>query len=181
MNLISRIFSRLLRKPVPDAAKQPAEAAPVLPAQPAQVPDTPDAPSQPAPAPDAPDTSAQPDDSSPSGFGEKNHELTVPEFIDFMREKVAEMPSSRLFRPMSLGMMVPGTDNIALLAVERSSTVGERCLIARCMRRGTDLCVSHYMMRGSHEDILAYLASPAGIEEISASFRTLSDAVDDKN
>lgn len=179
MNLISRIFSRLLRKPVPDAAKQPAEAAPVLPAQPAQVPDTPDAPSQPAPG--APDTPAQPDDANSSGSGEKEHELTVPEFIGFMREKVAEMPSSRLFRPMSLGMMVPGTGNIALLAVERSSTVGERCLIARCMRKGTDLCVSHYMMRGSHEDVLAYLDSPAGIEEISASFGALSDAVDDKN
>ena len=71
-----------------------------------------------------------------------------------------------------------GTENEAMLVVEcRDRTL--RALTVRVMLKGTDLCVMHYIKKGTRDELTAYLANEGNQDELLDSQRQLSDRADE--
>lgn len=76
----------------------------------------------------------------------------------------------------------PGTENRMSLSIEPdASNPALRRLCTRGVRQGTDLCVMHYIYKGTAEEIRTYLSDSSHEEELLKSWQQLSDSVDKKN
>lgn len=76
----------------------------------------------------------------------------------------------------------PGTENRMYLSIEPdASNPALRRLCTRGVRQGTDLCVMHYIYKGTAEEIRTYLSDASHAEELLKSWQQLSDSVDNKN
>lgn len=76
----------------------------------------------------------------------------------------------------------PGTENRMFLSIEPdASNPALHRLCTRSVRQGTDLCVMHYIYKGTAEEIRTYLSDASHAEELLKSWQQLSDSVDRKN
>lgn len=76
----------------------------------------------------------------------------------------------------------PGTENRMYLSIEPdASNPALHRLCTRGVRQGTDLCVMHYIYKGTAEEIRTYLSDSSHAEELLKSWQQLSDSVDKKN
>ena len=192
MNPIARMLSRIFSPKAPDSMpRQPRASEPAAPdAQPAPSP-------APSPAPDAqPAQKAAAEPPAPGASGENaaddgsRRRLTIPErrdnliafAVNHIMPQIEAIPETGAFSPVGVGIQFPGTENVCQIVVEPGARdKNTRTLIARAFRKGTDLAVSHFVRSGvSRDEIIAFLKSEAGLDELQQSFTELSDAVDDK-
>lgn len=69
-----------------------------------------------------------------------------------------------------------GTKNQATLVIEcKDETL--RTMTVRVAQEGSDRCAMHYILMGTREALLAYLADEANIGTLFESIRTLSDRI----
>ena len=71
-----------------------------------------------------------------------------------------------------------GTENEAFLVVECLDQTA-RTLTVRVVPKGTDLCVMHYIKKGTRDELTAYLADEKNQDELMDSLRQLSDRADE--
>jgi len=81
----------------------------------------------------------------------------------------------------SISFDFPGTDNLAMIAVESdASDAAQRRIITRVVRKGYDLCMMHYIKKGTFDEMIAYFREPSNLKELLESLQQLSDGIDDK-
>lgn len=76
----------------------------------------------------------------------------------------------------------PGTKNRMSLSIEPDAAdPALHRLCTRSVRQGTDLCVMHYICKGTSEEIRFYLSDGSHADELLKSWQQLSDSIDKKN
>ena len=89
------------------------------------------------------------------------------------------IPEKGTFRPYRAFFRYRGSRNEVMFRFEQQS--GDiRRLILSAVRPGYDMAVSHFLMRGTNQELLDYLSDRAHIPEWLDSFRQLSDSLDEK-
>lgn len=107
---------------------------------------------------------------------EKKKQILLEKCLEVMKERF-----SRESRSM-VSCDYPGTDNKAILYMESDAANPDlRRLSTRVMRKGTDLCVMHYICKGTVEEMTAYLGDKSHVPSLLESWQQLSDSVDKKN
>ena len=91
----------------------------------------------------------------------------------------AVVPSNGPFSPFHVHFDFRGSKNAAYFCIEHQSG-NIRWLRFFAARPGHDMIVSHYMKKGTNEELLAYLSDDSKIAEFVSDFQGLSDSLDDK-
>lgn len=117
---------------------------------------------------------AQPSETPDSFITQKTKLLE--KCMEVVRERFPEEPK------YYVTCSYPGTNNTAYLFVEPDAKdPALRRLSTRVVRKGTDLCVMHYIFKGTVEELTAYLSDSTHVPELLDSWQQLSDSVDKKN
>lgn len=98
--------------------------------------------------------------------------------VDYLLD-LKEFPGEKA---IGVSCSYPGTENRMSLSIEPdAANPALHRLCTRGVRQGTDLCVMHYICKGTSEEIRAYLSDGSHAEELLKSWQQLSDSVDKKN
>ena len=90
------------------------------------------------------------------------------------------IPTHGIFKPYNICFDFRGSKNEAHFLIEYQS--GDlRQLRLMMVRPGSDMVVSHYMKKGTNQELIDYLTDAGSIPEFLTSFQQLSDSVDDKH
>lgn len=107
---------------------------------------------------------------------QKRRQILLDKCMEAMKDTFSQM--SRFM----VSCDYPGTENKAMLYMEpdaKDPTL--RRLSTRVIRKGTDVCVMHYIFKGTAEEMTAYLADKSHMPSLLESWQQLSDSVDKKN
>ena len=114
-------------------------------------------------------------------------ELTNQEKQTIVMRRVAEelvkglrtqVPEKGIFKSYGFRFDVYGTKNAGMMQVEYKSG-DQRMLHLGVLRKGTDRLYSHFLPRGTNQDLIAYLENPDNLSEWLESIQHLSDQADD--
>ena len=98
-----------------------------------------------------------------------------------MDHVAGQMRSGELKKGYGARLVLPDTDNMGILLVERSArNPQEATLTARVVRNGTDYCMMHYIKTDMPEQIAAYLEDHGNAAELYESLSSLSDKIDER-
>lgn len=107
---------------------------------------------------------------------EKKKQLLLDKCMDVMKERFTQESRSLV------SCDYPGTENKAYLYMEQDMKDPTlRRLSTRVVRKGTDLCVMHFIYKGTAEEMTAYLGDKSHIPSLLESWQQLSDSADKKN
>lgn len=106
----------------------------------------------------------------------------VKKGMDFCCEKLrdhATIPAVGPFSAMRVHFSFRGSKNEAYFQIEHQSG-NIRWLRFMAMRPGYDMVVSHYMKKGTNEELITYLSDESNVPEFANDFQGLSNSLDDK-
>lgn len=107
---------------------------------------------------------------------EKKKQLLLDKCMDVMKERFTHESRSLV------SCDYPGTENKAYLCMEQDAKDPTlHRLSTRVVRKGTDLCVMHFIYKGTAEEMTAYLEDKSHMPSLLESWQQLSDSVDKKN
>lgn len=90
------------------------------------------------------------------------------------------IPEKGIFSPFRASFAFRGSKNKAFFIIEYES--GDlRWLRFMAVRPGSDMVVSHYMKKGTNQELIEYLSDKSSIKAFVEDFQHLSDSVDDKH
>lgn len=130
-----------------------------------------------APKTDAPTTPSSPAPTKvvPEEIQKKRH-ILLDKCMEVMRDNFSHEDR------YMVSCDYPGTENKAYLCMEQNAKDPTlRRLSTRVVRKGTDLCVMHYIHKGTVEEMTAYLGDKSHMPSLLESWQQLSDSVDKKN
>ena len=90
------------------------------------------------------------------------------------------IPEKGIFSPFRASFDFRGSKNKAFFIIEYQSG-NLRWLRFMAARPGSDMVVSHYMKKGTNQELIEYLSDKANIKAFVEDFQHLSDSVDDKH
>ena len=114
-------------------------------------------------------------------------DLTNQEKQTIVMKRVAEelvkglrtqVPEKGIFQPYGFHFDIFGTKNQGMMQVEYKSGA-DRMLKLGVFRKGTDRLYSHFLPRGTNQELIAYLEDPNSLTDWLDSIKHLSDTVDD--
>lgn len=115
----------------------------------------------------------------------KERKMTKKDFVRRAMEVMLEhydtqIPAAGRCRPFSVSADWPGTDYTARLMVEQDLTVSPDSRRLRTMmhEKGSDRVVSHYITKGTGEEIKAWLRDTENRGELMESYEQLKKSVD---
>lgn len=107
---------------------------------------------------------------------QKRRQMLLDKCMEVMKERFTQESRSMV------SCDYPGTENKAMLYMEPDAANPDlRRLSTRVVRKGTDLCVMHYIYKGTAEEMAAYLSDKSHMPSLLESWQQLSDSVDKKN
>ena len=113
---------------------------------------------------------------------EKQHKL-VEALGDYIARYVEEnSPVTFAFRPYGLSIEVCGTENLAMLKVDRDAAKDKSLqlrLQLGVVRKGTDRLYSNFMSAADAQETVRILRDPASHAQWLEQIKHLSDSVDD--
>lgn len=90
------------------------------------------------------------------------------------------VPESGSFQKLTVGGKIKGADYESILGIEQSyQAKNERRVTLGMHRTGDDRLVSNDLFKGTKEEVLAWLESPEGLEQIIEAFKHLEARVKD--
>jgi len=92
----------------------------------------------------------------------------------------SRIPEKGIFTPFRIYFDFRGSKNEAFFIIEYQSGA-LRWLRFMAVRPGSDMVVSHYMKKGTNQELIEYLSDKSRIKEFVEDFQHLSDSVDDKH
>ena len=115
----------------------------------------------------------------------KERKMTKKDFVRRAMEVMLEhydtqIPAAGRCRPFSVSADWPGTDYTARLMVEQDLTGSPNSRRLRTMmhEKGSDRVVSHYITKGTGEEIKAWLRDTENRGELMESYEQLKKSVD---
>lgn len=85
------------------------------------------------------------------------------------------------FVPCSVSCDFPGTKNKAYLRVILDESDKAICrLTASAVRKGSDMCVMNYLLKGTRQEMKEWLGVGAHVEELTGYIVHLSESLDSK-
>ena len=92
-----------------------------------------------------------------------------------------KMPASGKCSSVAVQFAFPQTDNVAYIEVACDAVdPHKRRIIIRLVRSGNDMCMMNYMMHGTMNEIMDYLADSAHVVPLMNALQHLSDRIDEK-
>ncbi len=114
---------------------------------------------------------------------EERLKIVIPKAAELLAQWLRdEIPASGPFQRRFVSFSIYGTENEAVVSVERSLTKGEdmRLLQLGAHRRGSDMLVSYFLKTDTNAGLADYLLSPDTAEEWVKAIEQLSEKVDEK-
>ena len=115
----------------------------------------------------------------------KERKMTKKDFVRRAMEVMLEhydahIPASGRCKPFSVSCRYPGTEYEALLQVEQDLTGSPDSRRLRTMmhENGSDRVVSHYITKGTGDELKAWLRNPENRGELMKSYEQLKQSVD---
>ena len=115
----------------------------------------------------------------------KERKMTKQDFVRRAMEVMLEcydehIPATGRCRPFTVSARWPGTDYTARLMVEQDLTgaADSRRLRTMMHENGSDRVVSHYITKGTGEEIKAWLRNTENRAELMQSYEQLKESVD---
>lgn len=115
--------------------------------------------------------------------------LTREEQLNKLFQTVAELlvknakegvPETGSFQKLTVGGKIKGADYESILGIEQSyQAENERRVTLGMHRTGDDRLVSNDLFKGTKEEVLAWLESPEGLEQIIEAYKHLEARVKD--
>ena len=89
-----------------------------------------------------------------------------------------EIPERGIFTPAAFRFHICGTKNLAVVRVSHHAA-NERSISLHVVRAGYDRAYTHFLMRGTNEELSNALRSQRGKREFLKDVRSLSQSVDE--
>ena len=112
----------------------------------------------------------------------RNNCILVSKCMEYCCEKLRDpsaIPENGPFPMFRVSFDFQGSKNKSFFCIEYQSA-NIRWLRFSVMRNGHDMVVSHYMKKGTNEELAAYLSDSSIVAEFVSNFQGLSDSLDDK-
>ena len=117
--------------------------------------------------------------SKPSDEDYENWRSELWPRMERMAQKMQQASQAGDCSMFGIRYILQGTKNYGCLMLENIAQDGVRwSLSVRVMRVGSDLCVMHYIKKGTSEEIQAYLRDENNMDELMDSLKELSVSVD---
>lgn len=113
---------------------------------------------------------------------QKDREKLVQKSMDCLHKLLPEkMPVSGKCASVAVQFAFPQTDNVAYIEAACDAVdPHKRRIIIRIVRSGHDMCMMNYMMHGTMNEIMDYLADSAHVVPLMNALQHLSDRIDEK-
>jgi len=113
---------------------------------------------------------------------DKANHLLVERCMEYCCENLrgTQIPEKGIFSPFTVSFDFRGSKNKAVFIIEYEND-DLRWLRFMVARPGSDMVVSHYMEKGTNQQLIGYLSDKSKIKGFVDDFQHLSDSVDDKH
>lgn len=112
---------------------------------------------------------------------EKQRRILISKCLEVLRDQMDAHMNESVFVPCSVSCDFPGTKNKAFLRVIPDESDKAICrLTASAVRKGSDMCVMNYLLKGTRQEMKEWLSVDAHVEELIGYLIHLSEALDEK-